>query len=201
MRRQQQLDDQGRRGRHERERSGAGDDLGGGNDLGEGPPPATTRPGHGPRAAGHAPPANVSFRTTTSSGANGPSYKLQVTVESIKKGSLKDFNGIQLDANEKASTPYYATVRITNVGPTSFNTSSNDPAVSVEGVDDTGNTDTSVTFFGTFPPCPDADTPNPLRAGQSFQTCLTYLVPGGITKVAYTGTDAYETAPVTWTTK
>ena len=146
-------------------------------------------------------PANVSFQTTTSSGANGPTYKLQVTVESIKKGSLKDFNGIQLDANEKASTPYYAKVRITNVGPTSFNTSSNDPAVSVEGVDDTGNTDTSVTFFGTFPPCPDADTPNPLRAGQSFQTCLTYLVPGGITKVAYTGTDAYETSPVTWGVK
>lgn len=146
-------------------------------------------------------PASVSFQTTTSSGANGPSYKLQVTVESIKKGSLKDFNGIQLDANEKASTPYYATVRITNAGPTSFNTSSNDPAVSVEGVDDTGNTDTSVTFFGTFPPCPDANTPDPLRAGQSFQTCLTYLVPGGIKKVAYTGTDAYETSPVTWTTK
>jgi hypothetical protein len=146
-------------------------------------------------------PASVSFQTTPSSGTNGPSYKLQVTVESIKKGSLKDFNGIQLNASEKASTPYYATVRITNVGPTSFNTSSNDPAVSVEGVDDTGNTDTSVTFFGTFPPCPDADTPNPLRAGQSFQTCLTYLVPGGITKVAYTGTDAYETSPVTWTMK
>jgi hypothetical protein len=92
-------------------------------------------------------------------------------------------------------------VRIANVGPTSFNTSSNDPAISVEGVVDTGNTDTSVTFFGTFPPYPDADTPNPLRAGQSFKTCLTYLVPGGITKVAYTGTDPYETSPVTWTMK
>lgn len=119
-----------------------------------------------------------------SSGANGPTYKLQVTVESIKKGSLKDFNGIQLNANEKASTPYYPTVRITKVGPTSLNTSSNDPGISVEGVDDTGNPDTSVTFFGTFPPCPDADTHNPLRARQSFRTCLTYLVPGGITKVA-----------------
>ena len=146
-------------------------------------------------------PANVSFQTTTSSGANGPSYKLQVTVESIKKGSLKDFNGIRLNANEKASTPDYVKVRIANAGATSFKTSSNDPAVSVEGVDDTGNTNTSVTFFGTFPPCPDADTPNPLKAGQSFETCLTYLVPGGITKVAYTGTDAYETSPVTWTMK
>ena len=107
--------------------------------------------------------------------------------------------GAALAAGQPANVD--ARVRITNVGPTSFNTSSNDPAISVEGVDDTGNTDTSVTFFGTFPACPDADTPNPLRAGQSFQNCLTYLVPGGITKVAYTGTDAYETSPVTWTMK
>jgi hypothetical protein len=162
VRRQRQFDDQGRRRRHRRERSHPGRGPGG-REAGERLVPATT-----------------------SSGASGPTYKLQVTVDSIKKGSLKDFNGIQLNSNEKASTPYYATVRITNVGPTSFNTSSNDPAISVEGVDDTGNTDTSVTCFGTFPPCPDADTPNPLRAGQSFQTCLTYLVPGGITKVAYT---------------
>jgi len=199
VRRQRQFDDQGRRRRHQRERSHA---------RGEHERERRRRhqarqgrhPGRGPggRPAGE---RLVSFQATTSSGASGPTYKLQVTVESIKKGSLKDFNGIQLNANEKASTPYYATVRITNVGPTSFNTSSNDPAISVEGVDDTGNTDTSVTFFGTFPPCPDADTPNPLRAGQSFQTCLTYLVPGGITKVAYTGTDAYETSPVTWTLK
>jgi hypothetical protein len=146
-------------------------------------------------------PAAVPFQTTTNSGGNGPTYRLQVTVVSIKKGSLKDFNGIQLDANEKASTPYYAQVKITNVGGTSFNTSSNDPAVSVQGVDDTGNTQDSVTFFGTFPPCNDVDTPNPLKAGQSFQTCLTYLVPGGITKVAYTGTDAYDTSPVTWAVK
>jgi hypothetical protein len=146
-------------------------------------------------------PATVSFQTETSSGGNGPAYKLDVAVKSIRKGSLKDFNGIQLDANEKASTPYYAQVRITNLGPGAINTSSNDPAVSVEGIDDTGNTQESVTFLGTFPPCPDADTPNPFRAGQSFQTCLTYLVPGGITKVAYTGSDAYETSPVTWSVK
>jgi hypothetical protein len=124
-------------------------------------------------------PANVSFQATTSSGASGPTYKLQVTVESIKKGSLKDFNGIQLNANEKASTPYYATVLITNVGPTSFNTSSNDPAISVEGVDDTGNTDTSVTFFGTFPPCPDADTPNPLRTGRASRPASRIWCPAG----------------------
>ncbi|HTP19731.1 MAG TPA: hypothetical protein VMJ65_09015 [Solirubrobacteraceae bacterium] len=145
-------------------------------------------------------PATVPFQTT-STGGHGPAYKLRVTVESIKRGSLEDFSGIQLNATEKASTPYYAKVKITNVGPSSFNTSNSDPAISVEGVDSTGEVQTSVTFFGTFPPCPDSDTPNPFHSGQSVETCLTYLVPGGITKVAYTGTDAYETSPVTWAAK
>lgn len=159
---------------------------------------ATAKPGTA-LAAGQT--ATVGFDTTTKTGANGPSYKVAVTVQSIKKGSLKDFAGIQLNATEKASIPYYAKVKITNLSPTAFPTTSNDPAISVEGVDTTGDTDTSVTFFGTFPPCPDTDTPNPFKPGQSVETCLTYLVPGGITKVAYTGTSAYETTPVTWAVK
>ena len=159
---------------------------------------ATAKPGTA-LAAGQT--ATVGFDTTTKTGANGPSYKVAVTVQSIKKGSLKDFAGIQLNATEKASIPYYAKVKITNLSPTAFATTSNDPAISVEGVDTTGDTDTSVTFFGTFPPCNDVDTPNPFKPGQSVETCLTYLVPGGITKVAYTGTSAYETTPVTWAVK
>ena len=162
------------------------------------PAGATAAPGAA-LAAGQT--ATVGFDTTTKTGAKGASYKVAVTVESIKKGSLKDFSGIQLNATEKASTPYYAKVKITNLSPTAFVTTSNDPAISVEGVDTTGDTDTSVTFFGTFPPCPDTDTPNPFKPGQSVETCLTYLVPGGITKVAYTGTSAYETSPVTWAVK
>jgi hypothetical protein len=159
---------------------------------------ATAKPGTGLQPGQT---ANVGFDTTTKTGANGPSYKVAVTVESIKKGSLKDFAGIQLNATEKASTPYYAKVKITNLSSKAIDTTSNDPAIQVEGVDTTGDTDTSVTFFGTFPPCPDTDTPNPFKPGQSVETCLTYLVPGGITKVAYTGTSAYETSPVTWAVK
>jgi hypothetical protein len=142
--------------------------------------------------------ATVGFNTTTKAGKQGPSYKLGVNVMSITKGSLSDFNGIKLDAAEKASTPYYVKVKITSLGPGKMATSSNDPAISVEGVDRTGQTQQSVTFFGDFPKCDEAQTPNPLAAGKSFQTCLTFLVPGGITKVAYTGTESYITKPVTW---
>jgi hypothetical protein len=51
---------------------------------------------------------------------------------------------------------------------------------------------------GSLADCNEAETPNPLAAGKTFQTCLTFLVPGGITKVAYTGTESYITKPVIW---
>jgi hypothetical protein len=147
--------------------------------------------------------ATVPFQITESNGSNGPTYKLRITVQSIQRGTLADFNGIQLDSSQKDSIPYYARVRMTNVGPNALSTSDNDPAGEVQGLDHTGQPQDSVTFLlGTFPRCPDTDTPNPFKAGQSFDTCLTFLVPGGITKVAYTGPpQSYYDSPVTWAAK
>jgi hypothetical protein len=147
--------------------------------------------------------ATVPYQTTKSNGANGPTYKLSITVESIERGTLADFNGIQLDADQKASTPYYVQVRLANLGPGTLNTSDNDPAGQIQGVDKTGQPQDSVTFLlGTFPRCPDHDTPKAFKPGQSFSTCLTFLVPGGITKVAYTGPpQSYYDSPVTWAVK
>jgi hypothetical protein len=34
-----------------------------------------------------------------------------------------------------------------------------------------------------------------------MHTCLTFLVPGGIKKVGYTGTQDYIDTPVTWSAK
>jgi len=147
--------------------------------------------------------ATVPYQVTESNGANGPTYKLGITVQSIDRGTLADFNGIQLDAAQKASTPYYVRLRMTNLGPGALKTSDNDPAGQIEGVDKTGQPQDSVTFLlGTFPRCPDNDTPRPFKDGQSFSTCLTFLVPGGITKVAYTGPpQSYYDSPVTWSAK
>ena len=142
--------------------------------------------------------ATVPFATTLKSGKDGPSYKLTVQVQSMTKGTLADFNGIQLDATEKASTPFYVKAKITNLGPGKINTSDNDPGIQIEGVDKTGQTQQSVTFFGDFPKCDEKTAPNPMGVGSSFETCLTFLVPGGITKVAYTGTESYIDKPVTW---
>jgi hypothetical protein len=121
---------------------------------------------------------------------------LQVTVQSFDKGSLSDFNGIQLDANEKASTPVYVKVHVTNLGPANIDVDSS--AAAIEGVDNTGNNQSSVTFIGDFPKCPDTASTKPLGTGKSYDDCLTFLVPGGITKVSYNGTNDYIDSPVTW---
>jgi hypothetical protein len=121
---------------------------------------------------------------------------LQVTVQSFDKGSLSDFNGIQLDANEKASTPVYVKVHVTNLGPNPVDVDGT--AAAIEGVDNTGNNQSSVTFIGDFPKCPDAASTKPMSTGTSYNDCLTFLVPGGITKVSYNGTNDYIDSPVTW---
>jgi hypothetical protein len=126
-----------------------------------------------------------------------PKFELQVTVTAIEKGSLSDFNGIKLDATEKASTPVYVKAKITNVSDGDAGSGGN-PSVNIEGIDSTGETQQSVTFFGEFPRCEYTEAPKPLSKGKSFTTCLTFLVPGGITKAAYTGTEAYVLKPVTW---
>jgi hypothetical protein len=142
--------------------------------------------------------ATVPFTTTLKSGKNGPTYKLGVLVQSMTKGTLADFNGVQLDADEKASTPYYVKTKITNLGPGKIDTEDNDPSIQIQGVDKTGETQESVTFIGDFPKCDSKTAPNPMAVGSSFETCLTFLVSGGITKVAYTGTESYVDKPVTW---
>jgi hypothetical protein len=121
---------------------------------------------------------------------------LKVTVQSLQKGTLNDFKGIDLDASQKAATPVYVKVKVTNLGPGTIDIDATSAAI--EGLDSTGNTAQSVTFIGTFPRCPDNQSTTQMHAGSSYNNCLTFLVPGGIDKVAYTGTDAYVNSPVTW---
>lgn len=131
--------------------------------------------------------------------SNSPAtQRLQITVTSIVKGTLADFNGLQLDATQKAGTPFYVKVRIANVGPGDVAAGTDDPSVDIEGLDSTGQTQQSVTFLGTFPRCNAVSPPKRMTRGKSFDTCLTFLVPGGIKAAAYTGTSDYVNSPVTW---
>jgi hypothetical protein len=132
-----------------------------------------------------------------SSLSSGPApYRLQVTVLSIKQGSLSDFKGVQLDATEKATTPYYVRFKLTNVGSGDLKSG---PLGAVSGVDNTGHSATSVTFIGDFPPCDDTSPPKPFTKGKTWSNCQVFFVPGGIKKVAYSGfVQKYIESPVTW---
>jgi hypothetical protein len=126
-------------------------------------------------------PATVAWVPPLGGSATGPhkGIKLQVTVESIQKGAIADFKNVQLNASEKASTPYYVKVRLkalTGVKPPSSDT---DPAITFDAIDDRGQTQGSVTFFGTFQRCDDPSAPKPFVSGKSYEACLTYLMPGG----------------------
>jgi hypothetical protein len=101
---------------------------------------------------------------------------IQVTPRSIEKGSIGDFKNIKLDANQKSATPFYVKVSVKNVGKGDL--SGSDPGSYIDGVDDRGQEQNEVIFFGDFERCNDAN-PKSLKAGESYDTCLTYLIPKG----------------------
>jgi hypothetical protein len=166
---------------------------------------STTAGGTTTSAAGLTPPgaklavgqtATVPFQSPNVVSNAAPPYKVQVTVASITKASFADFKGIQLDASEKAGTPYYVKFKITNVGNGDLGTNAEG---AISGIDNTGQDATSVTFIGSFPPCDDTTPPKPFTHGKTWSTCQVYLVPGGITGADYSGfVQTYIESPVTW---
>jgi len=101
---------------------------------------------------------------------------IEVTPKTIEKGAIDDFANIDLDPEQKASTPYYATVAVKNIGDGDL--SGTDPGSYIDAVDDRGQRQNEIIFFGDFDRCP-GDDPKQLGPGDSYETCLTYLVPGG----------------------
>jgi hypothetical protein len=124
-------------------------------------------------------PAKVGWVPLSTVSAGGPrkTITLDIAVESIEKGSLGDFKNVQLDSEQKRSTPYYVKVRVADVGATA--PASDDPDVTFRAIDDRGQAQPSVTFLGTFSRCDDKRPPKPFKPGSSYESCLTYLMPGG----------------------
>ncbi len=139
--------------------------------------------------------ATVTYTPLTSSG-NGKARTVKVTVASIRTGSAADLKTLDVSGAPKGALPQYATVTVTNLGPLSIDVDGTSDAI--QGIDHSGNQQDPVSIIGDFPPCNQNSSTAPVAAGASFHTCLTYLVSGGITKVAWTGTDDYMNSPVTW---
>jgi hypothetical protein len=124
---------------------------------------------------------------------------IDVAVLKIEKGTIEDFKNVNLDADQKGATPYYVTVRVANpAGEIPVKT--DDPDIRFAGVDDRGQEQRSVTFIGTFARCDDKNAPAPFTRGKAYQSCLTYLMPGGgsIEQVRWQGSDKYILKPVVW---
>jgi hypothetical protein len=102
---------------------------------------------------------------------------IQITPESIVKGSIKDFANIKLDAAQKTATPYYMKVRTKNVGKTVL--AGTRPDLYLNGVDDRGQSQSSIIFFGDFARCGEGNVPKVIKPGQSYETCQAFLIARG----------------------
>jgi hypothetical protein len=164
------------------------------------PAPAT------PSAGSSAAPAAPGTRLKAGQGAivqwnadnTGSNANLELTIESIKHGSISDFNGISLSGVPKGATPTYVKLKMTNESGRSLNTGSSDPADSVQAIESDGQGDSNLILEGYFPPCPDNTTPNPFKPGQTFTTCETYFEQGEATQIGWNGSDATINDPVIW---
>jgi hypothetical protein len=128
-------------------------------------------------------------------------FKVDATAEKIEKGSIDDFKNVDLDDQQKASTPYYVTVKIENTGrEIPLGNTQGDPDLKFGALDDRGQEQGSITFIGSFDRCEDTDAPKPFAKGKSYESCLTYLVggDGSITQVTWKGSDKYILKPVAW---
>jgi hypothetical protein len=131
-----------------------------------------------------------------------PTYRLQLTVLSIKKGSQADLNGVELEKAEQGKTPYYVSLRIQNLGSGDAAAEENQPAASFQATDDRGQQGQELTVLGTFRPCPNVTQPKHFTRGVTYQTCVIYMVggSGSIVQEEWTGNgvDAYAENPIVW---
>ena len=128
-----------------------------------------------------------------------PAYDLDVTVLELERGSIDDFENVNLDEDQKQSTPFYVTARIANPAGSDV-PADDDPALGLDGIDDRGQEQGRVIFLGTFDRCDYANVPKPFAKSKSYETCLVFLVPGGgsIEEVHWSGSEEYISDPVTW---
>jgi hypothetical protein len=170
---------------------------------------SSTGASNSPTADGTTPPgqtlalgatATVTYQPVGAPQGVTAKYKLRVVVSAMERGHLTDFRGGRFTKAQQGSTPVYVRFRMTNVGDGDAGSGDN-PAVEIEGLDSDGSTAQALVLYGAFPRCEYRQPPKPFTYGKSFESCLVFLVPGGITKTIYTGTEAYVDSPVSWQTK
>jgi hypothetical protein len=144
--------------------------------------------------------AHVTFAPMrTATDVNDPQrVQVDVTVVGIRQGAITDLKGFELNAQQKASVPYYLTSKVTNDGAP-FATQFSAPGV--VALDAHGNTQSSLgLLLGNLKQCPQVTAPKAWKTSQSITSCDVYLMPQGssIVSAQYNGTPAYAASPITW---
>ena len=120
---------------------------------------------------------------------------LELTVNSVKQGTIADFSNYVLDDATKASTPYYVRVSVKNVGDGDVGQT----PIPLLAVDGSNTLIQASSFTNAFPSCPSKALPASFAPAASTTTCLVYLVPdhGELTGVSFRPLQAF--APILWT--
>lgn len=122
---------------------------------------------------------------------------LELSVDKVVRGSLKDFSGFVLEPSTRSSTPYYAYVSVKNVGQSDVGGF----AVPLYGVDDQNTLLRASAFTTSFDTCEPKQLPRTFESGDSFDSCLVYLAPdrGTLEAVSFRPSEDFD--PITWTGK
>jgi hypothetical protein len=144
-------------------------------------------------------PALVDYKPGVSD--SSPTYRLQVTVVSMKQGTKAEMAGVELEKAQQGMTPYYVKLRVRNEGAGDASAEDGVPAAGFQAIDDRGQPGQELTVLGNFRPCESGTQPKHFTRGVTFQTCEIYLVGSGgsIVKEEWTGGgDAYTEKPIVW---
>jgi hypothetical protein len=119
----------------------------------------------------------VPFTEGSNSGAKD-GIDVKVTVEAIEEGSADDLESVEIEGADEDSVPYFVKVRIEAVSSTEP-PPDEEPDIALDAIDDRGQEQSDVIFFGEFERCEEEEMPRPFTDGASYESCLTYLIPGG----------------------
>ncbi|MFE2023028.1 hypothetical protein ACFW9O_33880 [Streptomyces sp. NPDC059499] len=110
------------------------------------------------------------------------SYKVRITVKSLVRGSQEDMRG-RVDEELTGMVPHYLTIAVTNTGgkkiPAAYMADTN---LALNGTDWTRGEEVYVSCGrpgGADLPCADT-APKTLAPGDSYDTCVTYVLPEGV---------------------
>lgn len=156
------------------------------------PAPAAETQACGPTELAFGEAAEVGY-----TGEDGTASPLEVTVTGIEQGDPADLDELELPA-PPSGTPFYLTATVTNASEANLQLV--DPAARLRAVDERCRVVAPLVIETRFPACDYVTAPEGFAPGDSFETCVTYLLPDAarVTLVGAQYTDPALPEPATW---